>query len=54
MVERIAPAASGVDGDLERGPDLFLSNEIVQARRPQRGLGVSFVRQRVRRGNMEP
>ena len=38
----------------KRRPDLMLSDELVKARRSQRGLGASFVRQLIGRGYMEP
>ena len=54
VVERLLPALGRVDGDLERGLEPGLADELVQPGRPERRLGAALVGQRGRRGDLEP
>src|SRR5205823_14208800 len=52
VIEGLPPLLGGVDGDLERLLDLGLADELVQPRRPERGVGEALVGKSVGRGDL--
>jgi hypothetical protein len=54
VIELVAPALGGVDGDLELGLERRLPDEFVEPGRPQGRLGATLIGQRGRRGDLDP
>ena len=53
VVERLAPALGRVDRDLQRALHLLLPHELVQPRRPERGVGAGLLGQGFGGGDLQ-
>ncbi len=54
VLEYLLPAFGCVNGDLQRGFHLGLADELVEARRTERGIRARFLGQRFGSGHLEP